>query len=38
MVDRAYILHKGQVLREGTPQQIIHDPDVKDVYLGESFA
>jgi lipopolysaccharide export system ATP-binding protein len=38
MVDRAYILHKGQVLREGTPQQIIHDPAVKDVYLGESFA
>ena len=38
MVDRAYILHNGQVLREGTPQQIINDPDVKDVYLGESFA
>ncbi len=38
MVDRAYILHNGQVLREGTPQQIIHDPAVKDVYLGESFA
>jgi lipopolysaccharide export system ATP-binding protein len=38
MVDRAYILHNGQVLREGTPQQIINDPAVKTVYLGESFA
>jgi lipopolysaccharide export system ATP-binding protein len=37
MVDRAYILHDGQVLREGTPQQIIHDPAVKTVYLGETF-
>lgn len=38
IVDRAYIIHEGHVLREGTPQQIIADPDVRRVYLGESFS
>ena len=37
IVDRAYIIHNGQVLREGSPQQVINDPAVKNVYLGESF-
>jgi len=37
IVDRAYILHEGEVLREGTPQEIVADAAVRRVYLGESF-
>ncbi|ESQ90786.1 ABC transporter ATP-binding protein [Asticcacaulis sp. AC460] len=37
IVDRASIIHSGEVLFEGTAQQITHDPEVKRVYLGESF-
>ncbi|NBB68804.1 MAG: LPS export ABC transporter ATP-binding protein [Alphaproteobacteria bacterium] len=35
--DRAYILHDGQVLKEGTPAEIVRDADVRRVYLGEGF-
>lgn len=38
IVDRAYILHNGQVLMEGVPQDIISHPDVRRVYLGERFS
>jgi lipopolysaccharide export system ATP-binding protein len=38
MIDRAYILHDGQVLREGTPADIVSDRDVRRVYLGEKFS
>jgi lipopolysaccharide export system ATP-binding protein len=38
IVDRAYILHEGQVLREGTPNEIVLDEDVRRVYLGERFS
>ena len=37
IVDRASIIHSGEVLFEGTSEQITHDPEVKRVYLGESF-
>ncbi len=37
LVDRAYILHSGQLLTEGTPDEIINDPDVRRLYLGEDF-
>lgn len=37
IVDRAYILHDGQVLMSGTPEQIAANDDVKRVYLGEDF-
>jgi lipopolysaccharide export system ATP-binding protein len=37
IVDRAYILHDGQVLTEGTPHEIVANEDVKRVYLGENF-
>ena len=38
IVDRAYILHDGKVLTEGTPTEIIENPDVRRVYLGEGFS
>ncbi|NBX66298.1 MAG: LPS export ABC transporter ATP-binding protein [Proteobacteria bacterium] len=38
IVDRAYILHDGQVLTEGTPREIVANDDVKRVYLGEKFS
>lgn len=38
IVDRAYILHDGRVLMEGTPDEIVAHEDVRRVYLGESFS
>ncbi len=38
VIDRAYILHDGQVLKEGTPAEIVADRDVRRVYLGEKFS
>ena len=35
--DRAYILSAGQVIAEGTPDQVLNDKQVKDVYLGHNF-
>jgi lipopolysaccharide export system ATP-binding protein len=37
IVDRAYILHDGVVLKTGTTQEIVDDPMVRRVYLGENF-
>jgi lipopolysaccharide export system ATP-binding protein len=37
LIDRAYILHDGQVLKEGTPAEIVGDRDVRRIYLGERF-
>ncbi|WP_042248968.1 LPS export ABC transporter ATP-binding protein [Paracoccus sp. PAMC 22219] len=37
IVDRAYILHDGHVLMSGTTDQIVADPRVREVYLGDSF-
>lgn len=38
IVDRAYILHDGHVLMEGTPLDIVAHEDVRRVYLGEGFS
>ncbi len=38
IVDRAYILHDGQVLMEGDPSEIVAHEDVRRVYLGERFS
>jgi lipopolysaccharide export system ATP-binding protein len=38
IVDRAYILHDGKVLREGLPAEIVSDVNVRRVYLGERFS
>jgi lipopolysaccharide export system ATP-binding protein len=37
VTDRAYIINNGKIFRAGTPEALGHDPDVKRVYLGESF-
>lgn len=38
IVDRAYLLHDGQVLAEGNSESLINDPDSRRFYLGEDFA
>jgi len=35
--DRAYIISEGKVLTDGNPEDIISDPAVRRVYLGEHF-
>lgn len=37
IVDRAYLLYEGQVLRHGSAQTLLHDPEARRVYLGETF-
>jgi lipopolysaccharide export system ATP-binding protein len=37
IIDRAYIIHDGVVLSEGTPEAIVANPDVRRVYLGDRF-
>lgn len=37
VVDRAYIIHDGVVLMEGTPREIVGNEEVRRVYLGEKF-
>jgi len=37
IVDRAYILHDGKVLKSGTPAEVVQDSNVRRVYLGEQF-
>lgn len=38
VIDRAYIMHSGQVLMEGVPEEIVANEDVRRVYLGENFS
>jgi lipopolysaccharide export system ATP-binding protein len=35
--DHAFIISEGCVLAQGTPEQIVNNPDVRRVYLGEHF-
>jgi lipopolysaccharide export system ATP-binding protein len=35
--DRAYIVNEGHIIAEGTPDQILQDAKVREVYLGEQF-
>lgn len=37
IVDRAYILHDGTILMNGTPDEVVADDNVRRVYLGERF-
>ncbi len=38
IIDRAYIIHDGEVMTEGTPREIVSNTDVRRVYLGEKFS
>ncbi len=38
VIDRAYIIHEGSVLMNGTPEEIVDDAEVRRVYLGERFS
>ena len=37
ITDRAYIINEGKILREGSPEQLTNDDEVRKVYLGENF-
>jgi lipopolysaccharide export system ATP-binding protein len=37
LTDRAYIIYSGEVLMEGSPDEIVNNPDVRRLYLGEEF-
>jgi len=37
LTDRAYIIYSGEVLMEGEPEDIVNNPDVRRLYLGEEF-
>ena len=38
IIDRASIIHAGEVLFEGSPDEIVDDPEVRRVYLGDRFS
>ena len=38
LIDRAYIIHAGEVLTHGRPDAIVTNPDVRRLYLGEAFS
>ncbi len=37
VVDRAYLVYNGRLLREGTSEDLVNDPEVREKYLGENF-
>jgi len=37
LVDRAYVIHKGEVLCEGTAHFLVNDPRAREIYLGPEF-
>jgi lipopolysaccharide export system ATP-binding protein len=37
VTDRAYIINQGKIFRDGTPEELGTDPEVRRVYLGEGF-
>jgi lipopolysaccharide export system ATP-binding protein len=38
IINRAYIIHDGKVLMEGTPGEIVDNREVRRVYLGDKFS
>ena len=38
ITDRAYIMAEGRILRSGNPDELVKDPDVRRLYLGERFS
>jgi len=37
ITDRAYLMYDGSILQSGTPEELAADPEVRRLYLGESF-
>jgi len=37
ITDRAYIINNGEIFRSGSPIDLSNDPEVRKVYLGETF-
>ncbi len=37
LVDRAYLIHKGEVVYEGAAEQLVNDPKAREIYLGPDF-
>jgi lipopolysaccharide export system ATP-binding protein len=37
LVDRAYLIHKGEVVYEGAADQLVNDPRAREIYLGPEF-
>lgn len=37
ITDKTYIMFEGRILKEGSPEELAQDPDVRKVYLGENF-
>ena len=37
ITDRAYIIYQGEILIEGTSQELINNPEARKIYLGERF-
>ena len=37
ITDKTYIMFEGKILKEGSPEELANDPDVRRVYLGENF-
>ncbi len=37
VVNRAYLVYDGRLLREGTSDELVNDPEVREKYLGENF-
>jgi lipopolysaccharide export system ATP-binding protein len=37
LVDRAYLIHKGEVVYEGAAEQLVNDPRAREIYLGPDF-
>ena len=36
--DRAYIIHQGLVIEEGTPEKVVENDQVKQIYVGRDFS
>src|SRR5687767_8786707 len=37
LVDRAYLIHKGEVVYDGMAEQLVNDPKAREIYLGPEF-
>jgi lipopolysaccharide export system ATP-binding protein len=37
LVDRAYLIHKGEVIYEGAAEELVNDPKAREIYLGPDF-